>query len=285
MDIDLAQTFLAVLETGTFNRAAERLNVTQSTVSTRVKSLEDQLGRTLFVRGRAGAIPTGAGRQFHPYAANLLRVWQQARQEIALPASMKTILSVGGQLTLWERLLLRWIPWAQESLPEVAVRAEVGLSDSLMQQLRQGTLDIAVMYTPQSRPGLMIEELLTERLVLVSSVPQTKTAGEPGYIYVDWGPEFRTSHSNAFPSMELPNLVIGYGPLALRYILKHGGAGYFPHHIVQPHIQSHKLHRVRRAPVFSRPAYLVYVIDGSEQAWFQTALKGLRHIATLKSDV
>ncbi|NQV48568.1 MAG: LysR family transcriptional regulator [Rhodospirillaceae bacterium] len=285
MDIELARTFLSVLEAGTFNHAAARLNVTQSTVSTRIKTLEEQLGRILFTRSRAGTFPTGAGRQFHPYAVNLVRVWQQAQQEIALPADMETILAIGGQLTLWERLLLRWIPWARDTLPDMAVRAEVGSSDGLMQQLRQGMLDIGVMYTPQSRPGLTIEKLLVERLVLVSSSPATKAAGEPGYIYVDWGPEFRTDHSNAFPDMELAVLVIGYGPLALRYILEHGGAGYFPQHIVQTHIQSQRLHRVRRAPTFSRPAYLVYSTDDYGQEWFKTALQGLRYVATLKSDV
>ncbi|MBC8267193.1 MAG: LysR family transcriptional regulator [Rhodospirillaceae bacterium] len=285
MDIELARTFLSVLEAGTFNHAAERLNVTQSTVSTRIRTIENQLGRVLFVRSRAGTFPTGAGRQFHPYALNLVKIWQQAQQEIALPAAMEAILAIGGQLTLWERLLLRWIPWARDTLPDMAVRVEVGSSDGLMQQLRQGILDIGVMYTPQSRPGLTIEKLLVERLVLVSSSPATKAAGEPGYIYVDWGPEFRTDHSNAFPDMELPVLVIGYGPLALRYILEHGGAGYFPQHIVQTHIQSHKLHRVRRAPTFSRPAYLVYSTDDCEQDWFKTALQGLHYVATLKSAV
>ena len=285
MDIDLARTFLAVLETGSFNRAADRLNVTQSTVSTRVKALEDQLGRSLFTRGRAGAVPTGAGRQFHPYAVNLVRVWEQARQEVALPASMDAIIAIGGQLTLWERLLLRWIPWVREALPDVAVQVELGLSDALMQQLRQGTLDIGVMYTPQISPGIMIEELLLEKLVLVSSSPTTRTAGESGYVLVDWGPEFRAEHSITFSNMALPALMISYGPLALRYILEHGGSGYFPQHVVQAHIQSHRLHRIRKTPTFSRPAYLVYSTDAAEQDWFHTALQGLRHIATLKSDV
>ena len=284
MDIDLARTFLAVMETGTFNGAAERLNVTQSTVSTRIKTLESQLGRTLFARGRAGAVLTGAGRQFHPYATNLVRVWQQARQEVALPPSVETILSIGGQLTLWERLLLRWIPWARENMPDIAVRAEVGLSDSLMQHLRQGTLDIGVMYTPQSRAGLTVENLLVEKLVLVSSSPDTKSVGESGYVFVDWGPEFRGDHSIAFPDTEIPLLTIGYGPLALRYILAHGGSGYFPNHIVQPYIESCSLHRVRRTPIFTRPAYLVYSNEYSDQDWFQKALDGLRHVARLKSD-
>ncbi|MCW9002363.1 MAG: LysR family transcriptional regulator [Rhodospirillales bacterium] len=285
MDTTLARTFLAVYETGNFNRAAERLNVTQSTVSVRIKTLEAQLGRPLFSRGRSGAIPTGAGRHFHPHATTLIRVWQQARQEVALPRSMQSVLAVGSQLTLWERLLLPWIPWMRENLPETGVRADVGLSESLMANLRDGILDIGVMYTPQSRPGMIIETLLSERLVLVSTDPETRTAGEPGYVFVDWGPEFRTAHSNAFPDLDFPALAVGYGPLGLRYVLNHGGAGYFPHHVVQPYIQTHRLHRIKRTPTFSRPAYLVYPAERTSDERFKVALDGLRHVAALKANV
>ena len=54
MDIELARTFLAIVETGSFARAADRLNVTQTAVSARIKSLEEQLGRPLFIRNKAG---------------------------------------------------------------------------------------------------------------------------------------------------------------------------------------------------------------------------------------
>src|SRR3972149_11760042 len=126
MDIDLARTFLAVLETGNFVRAAERLNVTQSTVSMRIRSLEDSVGRPLFARGKTGATPTAAGLRLEYYALTLLRFGEQARQEVALSEGFETVLSVGGQISLWDRLLLKWIPWMGKSLPGVANRYSGG---------------------------------------------------------------------------------------------------------------------------------------------------------------
>ena len=55
MDITLAQTFLEIVATGSFMRAAERLHVTATAVSARVRKLEDSLGRKLFVRNKAGS--------------------------------------------------------------------------------------------------------------------------------------------------------------------------------------------------------------------------------------
>ena len=60
MDISLARTFLEVLASGSFGAAAERLHLTQTAVSARIKALEDQLGRRLFVRNKAGARLTEA---------------------------------------------------------------------------------------------------------------------------------------------------------------------------------------------------------------------------------
>lgn len=54
MDTELARTFLTVVEAGNFVSAAERLHVSQSTVSTRIHTLENLLGCTLFVRNKAG---------------------------------------------------------------------------------------------------------------------------------------------------------------------------------------------------------------------------------------
>jgi len=173
MNIDLARTFLEIVDTGNFNRAAERLSVTQSTVSMRIKALEDELGRPLFVRSKSGTQLTAAGMQFRRYATTMVRVWEQARQELALPPGFRTVLTVGGEVSLWDRLLVQWIPWMRTAMPDVALRVEVGLSDGLMRKLIEGLLDVCVMYSPTSRPGLHIEKLVDERLVLVSTRRRT----------------------------------------------------------------------------------------------------------------
>lgn len=283
MDVELARTFLAIIETGNFNKAAERLNVTQSTVSMRVKSLEQELGRTLFTRSKAGTLPTPAGARFEYYAATLLRLWQQARQEVGLPEGYQTILSVGGQFTLWERLLLKWIPWMRSALPDVAIRAEVDSSGGLMRRLLEGELDVGVMYTPQTRAGFVIETLLEERLVLVSTEPKSAAPLNEGYVYVDWGPDFRLSHNAAFPEFETPALSVGLGPLGLRHILENGGSGYFPMRIIRPLLAKKRLHLVPEAPEFARPAYLVYSAEQQSER-FNTAIQGLRYVAALETE-
>ena len=68
MDTELARTFLVVVAAGSFVAAAERLHVTQSTVSTRIQRLEEKLGAELFVRNKSGTTLTSAGRQFQPHA-------------------------------------------------------------------------------------------------------------------------------------------------------------------------------------------------------------------------
>ena len=78
MDTELARTLLTVITSGSFISAADRLHVNQSTVSTRIHTLEDQLGCTLFVRDKAGTTLTSAGRQFQRHAATLIRTTKQA---------------------------------------------------------------------------------------------------------------------------------------------------------------------------------------------------------------
>ena len=61
MNLTELRTFLTIIETGSLVRASEQLNVTQSTVTARLKSLEDELGQTLINRQKSGASLTGAG--------------------------------------------------------------------------------------------------------------------------------------------------------------------------------------------------------------------------------
>lgn len=284
MDIVLARTFLAIVETGNFGKAADQLYVTQSTVSSRIKTLEDELGQPLLVRSKAGATLTRAGTAFKRSAEALIQVWERARQEIALPSGASSLFAIGAQITLWERLLVKWIPWIRSAIPDLAIRCELGSSEVLMRQMIDGLLDIAIMYTPQTRPGLIIERLLQEHLVLVSTNPATKGPADPGYVYVDWGPEFRTAHSNQFPALDSPMLSVSHGPLALQHILNDGGAGYFPMRSVRSFIKEGRLHQVAGAPDFVRPVYIIYLAAAIEDPRFRTAIQGLHYVAQLESE-
>ena len=278
MEQVLAKTFLEIVATGNFMRAAENLHVSQTAVSARVRSLEEQLGRQLFVRNKAGASLTLAGERFLRYARTLVQVWERARHQVAVPSGKRALVTVGCEVSLWDPLLLDWLLWMRRSAPQLAVRTEVGMPGTLLDEVAEGALDVAVVYAPQQRPGLKVELLIEERLVMVTTArrgPQPKPAD---YVYVDWGREFAVQHNLAFPAFANAATFAGLGPLGREYILEAGGAGYFRQSVVRRHLAAGKLHLVKDAPVFLHPAYAVYSEDADTRV-VTPALAGLRHVA------
>jgi DNA-binding transcriptional LysR family regulator len=279
MDIDLAQTFLTVVSAGSFARAAQRLHVTQAAVSARVQALESELGRSLFVRSKAGTRMTAAGQEFLPYATRLVQVWERARQRVALRPGREAVLSLGGEVSLWSALVLNWLIALRRERPGVALRASVDAADRLLSRVQNGSLDIAVLYTPHHRPGLDVVPLIEEELVAVSTVPDQTTISGDDYVFVDWGPDFTAQHDAAFPGMKDAGLCVGLGPLALRYLLLVGGTGYFRKRAAQRYIDSGQLHLVKGTPTFSYSAYAAYSTqaDAALLAWARDALVKATH--------
>lgn len=280
MDINLARTFLEIVATGNFLRAAERLHVTQTAVSARVQSLEALLGRKLFVRNKSGASLTPAGEQFLRYAQTLVQVWERARHQVAVPPGRRALVTVGGELSLWDPLLLDWLVWMRHAAPQLALRAEVGLPESLVDQVSEGTLDIGVVYAPRQKPGLKIELLIEEKLVLVTTSKRQRLQPKDDYVFVDWGQEFVARHKVAFPELASAATFVGLGPLGLRYILEAGGSGYFRLNMVQPYLEEGRLRRVAGAVEIPYPAYAVYA-ESADEGILAPALAGLRHVAAI----
>lgn len=282
VDIELARTFLEIVSSGSFIRASERLNVGQTTVSARVRSLEQQLGRPLFVRHKGGASLTPAGEQFLRHAPMFVQLWERTRHQVAVPPCRRAVLTVGSEVSLWQPLLLEWVRWMRRSLPDIALRVHVDVPQDLINQVASGLVDVAIMYAPQHRPGLKIDLLMEEKLVLVTTDPEARLLNGTDYVYMDWGPDFVLHHGMNFPDIA-PDLSIDLGPLALAYVLSSGGSGYFRMSAVQPHLASGKLHLVPETPHFSYPVYAVQSAN-AEAAVIGPALAGLHAISNKKSE-
>lgn len=278
MDITLARTFLDIVAAGSFVRAAERLHVTQTAVSARVRTLEDHLGARLFVRNKAGATLTPAGEQFVRHARMLVQVWERARHQVAVPPGRSSVLTIGCEVSLWDPLLLDWLLRMRTEAPQLALRTQVGFPQDLVEQVMAGALDIAVVYAPPQRPGLRIELLIEEKLVLVTTRRRGRAIDPDDYVYVDWGPEFAAQHALAFPDLANAGVIAGLGPLGREYILAAGGSGYIRLAVVRGHLESKRLHRVPGAPEFLYPAYAVFA-EGADEAVVAPALAALRHAA------
>ncbi|MNC85696.1 HTH-type transcriptional regulator HdfR [compost metagenome] len=166
----------------------------------------------------------------------------------------------------------------RNAAPQLALRAEVGLPESLIDQVTEGILDIAVVYAPHQRPGLKIELLIEEKLVLVTTSRRGQAQSATDYVFVDWGPEFAARHNQSFPERSNAGTFVGLGPLGLQYILEAGGTGYFRLNVVRRHLKSGRLRLVPGAVEFAYPAYAVYS-ESADAKIVTPALVGLRHVA------
>lgn len=280
MDIDRARTFLEIVHTGSFLKASERLNITQTTVSARIRTLEEALGRKLFVRTRNGASLTAAGREFERFAQSFVQVWERARQQLTMPPGRTSVVAVGGEMSLWNPLLLDWLVWMKRQCPEIAIHAQVGVPDQMLEQLRTGVLDIAVLYAPKLMPGFKVDLVEEEQLVLVRKLSALgEEGGGADYVHVDWGPQFAGQGGFGPAGFAEPALQVGFGLLALHYILRAGGMGYFRKGTVAPYLAAGELERVAGAPEFTYPAYAVYPEAAEGRRDVQDALRGLKEVA------
>lgn len=276
MDIDQARTFLAITAHGSFLAAADYLHVTQSTVSARIQRLEQELGIRLFVRNRAGAALTVGGRRFAEFAKRLVLTAEQARQQVGLPSRYRATLRVGGRIALWDDLLPTWVRWLRAQTEAVAIRSEIGFEDDLMRRLIEGALDIGVMYSPSHSPGLVVEHLFDETLILVSSRANDRGPLDD-YIYVDWGPAFDIQHAQSYPDLEPPPLMVNIGWLGVQLMRANGGSCYLPIRMARPLLAAGQLFEVSAAARYPHPVYMVYAKD-SDNSVLALALDGLRQL-------
>ena len=278
MDINVARTFLEVVKTGSFVNAAANLNLTQTAVSARIRVLEQQLDRKVFIRNKAGAKLTPAGDQFFRFATSLVQIWNRARRSVALAPGRETVVTIGAELSQWNPLMRNWLLWMRKECPEIAVDAHIDSADRLMEQVQEGTLDAAILYAAPARPGVVAELLFEEKLVLVRTTPIDQPLGPDDHVHVDWGEDFAASYHAAFPDAGTGVVSISYGPLALDYVLAHGGSGYFRMAAVRPYLDEGRLSLVPDMPEFSYSAYVIHSTKADEGVMARVR-SGLRYAA------
>lgn len=265
MDLALIRTFLEVAATGSFVSASQRLFVTQSAVSLRIQRLEEQLGHSLFQRSKAGAELTPAGKQFEGYALSLLRGWEQARQQVGIPEGYSRTLTIGAQVSLWPRLGFRLIDQLRAELPDLSIRAELGMPDQLLRAMTEGVMQLALTYSPTLRPGLSIDRILDEELVLVASWPDpTVESIAPHYVYTEWGADFLHFHNLNLPHLTNPGLTFKMGALAARFVLNRRAAAFLPARYAKRYIDLGTLHLVPDVPSYTYPVWAVWRDDIDE---------------------
>lgn len=267
MDLELLRTFLEIYRTRHFRQAADNLYLSQSTVSARIRQLEETLGVTLFTRERNNIQPTPAGQQLVSHAERILTEWSRTRQKLVLKRPEDTLVITGAAASLWDTVLQKWLQRVYRQEKHVALRIESLAQETVLRRLEDGLLDLAFTYDAPILPRLHSTEFARLRLQMFSTrANQTvREAMHQGYILVDWGTSFMTFHAREYSDHPLPRFYFSHGHNALNLILSSGGSVYLPEPLVRQQIQDEKLFPVKGAKSVNREIFASYYEDHPAQ--------------------
>ncbi|BCM18868.1 LysR family transcriptional regulator [Mesorhizobium sp. J8] len=149
----LLKTFLAVARARNVTRAAQEVNLAQSSVSDQIQALETELGASLFIRSRQGLTLTLAGETLKPYAEDLLALADDARAAIdAIKTRTAGSLSIGALETIASARLAPWLAGFRAANAGIDIKLRIAGSGELLRRLGDGEIDVAFCFERSPEP-------------------------------------------------------------------------------------------------------------------------------------
>lgn len=255
MQIELIQTFLDLSETRSFNRTADRLSVTQSTVSGRIRALETTLGHRLFTRSRAGTELTTEGLRFAPHARALLHAWTEARHAVGESGAVLTM-RIGIQHDLVAIHFSELISDFRAALPDTAFRFEADYSAQMCSDLLTGMEDFAILFTPRFHPDLHFETI-GEIIYLMVSTETDRLAAvrQETYIMPHYSDAMPALHAGLHPQLSSASLSIGQNAAMVSLLGALGGTAYVLRHSAEELVRAGACRLVGDAPPMPQPIF------------------------------
>ncbi|MBD0384477.1 LysR family transcriptional regulator [Paenibacillus sedimenti] len=261
MDISQLEAFLSVCQTLNFTKASERLHISQSAVTARIKALENTIGKALFFRDNRNVSLTRAGITFLPYAERMLRLF--AESKLSMSEQFEDHIVLSGPGAGWQYHFFDQIVAFRRSHPKVAIKINSYFDDyrNMTQDLLlDGTVHIAIRYDPPDHPKVSNIFLFEDEVILVSA--------EKGLLIsrTDFFTEKYCHVGNAFPEWFskmlgpgfIPALQLDHSAIILKMLLQGGTFGFLTKSVAQPFIDEQKLFIIQSDFQIEIPKFQVY---------------------------
>ncbi len=167
MELRHLRYLVALAECRNFTRAAERVHVTQSTLSHQIRQLEEEIGYVLFDRSVRRITPTAAGRVFVQYAESALREVDDGLGALRRQSDpLLRELRIGATNTINLGLIPECVALFQARHPDAVVSVQELSADVIRERLQAGELDVGIAYRPTEPDDLAFQPLRSEEMVL-----------------------------------------------------------------------------------------------------------------------
>ncbi len=170
MEIRQLKAFLAIAEAKTFTAGAKVVNITQAAISMQIRQLEDELGMSLFTRTPRRVILTEAGEHLLQRARKILREHDAAIAEIAeLAGAEYGRLRIGSASAMFATAQLPTIlERLKEKFPNAEITVSSGTSQTLVEKMMHGDIDIAFVSLPVETPNIQTDLLFSDEIVAIA---------------------------------------------------------------------------------------------------------------------
>jgi LysR family hydrogen peroxide-inducible transcriptional activator len=166
MTLQQLEYIVALDQTRHFVKAAERCNVTQPTLSAMIRKLEEELGVVIFNRSSYPVLPTPAGLPVIERARVILFHARQLVEEVAAQkTSLSGSLSVALIPTVAPYLLPGFMSAFRRNYPDISLKVTEMRTSTILQELHNATIDMAILSTPLNDPGLLEVPLYYEKFI------------------------------------------------------------------------------------------------------------------------
>ncbi len=275
MELSQLEAFLTLARTGSFSRTAETLHLVQSTVSVRIRVLEEDVGKPLFVRSNRRVELTPAGQTLLPYAERMLDLAKSGRQKLQAIGRFEDKITVGAADSLWRHVLQPIVLDVFHNHPEIAFELRTGHAYQTLEQLRNGTLQLCFAFLKPNFPGMQVVPFYRDTIILAASPRHPLAARrlitkddfeEAPFIAMDWdfqglwGWVRRMLPFDFFPRVQLDML-----SMLVAFIAAGNGIGFVPRRMVQQELDDKRLVELKMAPDIKPPTRQAYAVFRREK--------------------
>lgn len=167
LNLRFVEAFYWVASLRSMSRAAEKLFITQSAMSSRIAALEEELGTLLIDRRDRQIRLTVAGTRFLVYAERLLAMQREIKSEMGSALSRALSLRLGAIESVLHSWLIEWVQHMRATQPGFELELTVETTPVLVEQVRRGALDLALAALPAAGDGLRSRALPPMEMVFV----------------------------------------------------------------------------------------------------------------------
>lgn len=170
MELRQLRYFVATVDHGSISRAATALHVAQPALSHQIQILEEELGTLLLHRSRQGVLSTDSGKKFYAHAQAILKQVHDAKASVGQATDqLSGTVALGIPQSVSEALALPLLKAVHEAYPNITLQLTEELSGNLVEPLRAGRLNLAILFDDGQLDEFNVVKLLEEELLFVYS--------------------------------------------------------------------------------------------------------------------